>query len=117
MGFSKRQESSIALIESFIQITNLVAFVCHPGALKDVINGDLLFSERQKGNWFYEFRRRGGWIRTKVVPSLEDVLKSNGGIYSKKQRTELMLWKMDLLISCGQNPSIIKTAAEKLLKS
>ncbi|WP_157505144.1 DJ-1/PfpI family protein [Flavobacterium tegetincola] len=109
-------KNSIALIESFYTNNKPVAFVCHaPGALKDVkVNGEYLVKGKKVTGFTNSEEEAVGL--TKVVPFLlEDVLKSNGGIYSKAADWNPYAVEDGLLIT-GQNPASSKLVAEKLLK-
>lgn len=109
-------KNSIALIESFYTNNKPVAFVCHaPGALKDVkVNDEYLVKGKKVTGFTNSEEEAVGLI--KVVPFLlEDVLKSNGGIYSKTSDWNPYAVEDGLLIT-GQNPASSKLVAEKLLK-
>ena len=108
-------KNSIALIESFYTNNKPVAFVCHaPGALKEVkINGEYLVKGRKVTGFTNSEEEAVGL--TDVVPFLlEDVLKQNGGIYSKTDDWQPYAVEDGLLIT-GQNPASSKLVAEKLL--
>ncbi len=108
-------KNSIALIESFYTNNKPVAFVCHaPGALKEVkINGEYLVKGRKVTGFTNSEEEAVGL--TDVVPFLlEDVLKQNGGIYSKTDDWQPYAIEDGLLIT-GQNPASSKLVAEKLL--
>ena len=90
--------------------------MCHaPGALKNVkVNGDYLVKGKKVTGFTNSEEEAVGL--TKVVPFLlEDVLKSNGGIYSKAADWNPYAVEDGLLIT-GQNPASSKLVAEKLLK-
>ena len=108
---------SIALIEQMIAAGKPVATVCHaPGVLRHVKGTDgkpLVNGKRVTGFTNTEEEAVG---LTKIVPFLvEDMLKANGGDYSK-----LGDWQpyaiTDGLLVTGQNPASSETAAEALLK-
>ena len=108
-------KNSIALIESFYTNNKPVAFVCHaPGALKEVkINGEYLVKGKKVTGFTNSEEEAVGL--TDVVPFLlEDVLKQNGGIYSKTDDWQPYAVEDGLLIT-GQNPASSKLVAEKLL--
>ena len=108
-------KNSIALIESFYNHDKPVAFVCHaPGVLKDVkVNGEYLVKGKKVTGFTNSEEEAVGL--TKVVPFLlEDVLKANGGIYSKTGDWQPYAVQDGLLIT-GQNPASSKLVAEKLL--
>ena len=108
---------SIALIEQMIAAGKPVATVCHaPGVLRHVKGTDgkpLVNGKRVTGFTNTEEEAVG---LTKIVPFLvEDMLKANGGEYSK-----LGDWQpyaiTDGLLVTGQNPASSEAAAEALLK-
>ena len=109
-------KNSIALIASFYENNKPVAFVCHaPGVLKDVkVKGEYLVKGKKVTGFTNSEEEAVGL--TKVVPFLlEDVLKANGGIYSKTEDWHPYAVEDGLLIT-GQNPASSKLVAEKLLK-
>ncbi|WP_226065183.1 type 1 glutamine amidotransferase domain-containing protein [Kaistella polysaccharea] len=109
-------ETSAKLIESFYNSDKPVSFVCHaPAALKHVKNTD--------GEPLVKGKKVTGFTNTEeelvqltdVVPFLvEDMLKKNGGIYSKKGDFEEYAIEDGLLIT-GQNPASSEKVAEMLL--
>ena len=108
---------SIALIEQMIAAGKPVATVCHaPGVLRHVKGVDgkpLVNGKRVTGFTNTEEEAVG---LTKIVPFLvEDMLKANGGEYSK-----LGDWQpyaiTDGLLVTGQNPASSEAAAEALIK-
>ncbi|QBO59313.1 type 1 glutamine amidotransferase domain-containing protein [Chryseobacterium salivictor] len=107
---------SAKLIESFYNSDKPVAFVCHaPAALKQVKNtsGEPLV----KGKKVTGFTNSEEALvqLTDVVPFLvEDMLKQNGGIYSKAGDFEAYALEDGLLIT-GQNPASSEKVAELLL--
>ncbi|WP_299799639.1 type 1 glutamine amidotransferase domain-containing protein [uncultured Maribacter sp.] len=108
--------TSIKLIETFNEQAKPVAFVCHaPAALKGVKGTD--------GNLLVKGKKVTGFTNTEeaavqltdVVPFLvEDMLKENGGIYSKKEDWAAYAIQDGNLIT-GQNPASSELVAEKLL--
>lgn len=108
-------ETSAKLIESFYNSNKPVSFVCHaPAALKHVKNSD--------GEPLVKGKKVTGFTNTEealvkltdVVPFLvEDMLKENGGIYSKKGDFEEYALEDGLLIT-GQNPASSEKVAEIL---
>ena len=108
-------ETSAKLIESFYNSDKPVSFVCHaPAALKHVKNTD--------GEPLVKGKKVTGFTNTEeelvkltdVVPFLvEDMLKENGGIYSKKGDFEEYAIEDGLLIT-GQNPASSEKVAEML---
>ncbi|MCQ4035119.1 type 1 glutamine amidotransferase domain-containing protein [Kaistella montana] len=109
-------KDSAALIESFYGLEKPVAFVCHaPGVLKNVKNTD--------GEPLVKGKKVTGFTNseealvqlTDVVPFLvEDMLKENGGIYSKADDFQPYALEDGLLIT-GQNPASSEKVAEILL--
>ncbi len=109
--------NSIALIEDFIKNEKIVAAVCHAPAIfkntklvdgKSVVDG-------KKVTGFTNSEEEAVKL-TDVVPFLvEDMLKSNGGIYSKKGDWEEYAIEDGLLIT-GQNPASSELVAKMLLK-
>jgi putative intracellular protease/amidase len=109
--------ASIALIENMIAAGKPVAAVCHaPGVLRHVKGSDgkpLVSGKKVTGFTNTEEAAVG---LTDVVPFLvEDMLKSNGGIYSKMADWQSYAITDGLLIT-GQNPASSEAAAEALLK-
>jgi putative intracellular protease/amidase len=108
-------ETSIALIESFNKQEKPMAFVCHaPGVLKNVKNTD--------GEPFVKGKKVTGFTNTEeeavqltdVVPFLlEDMLKANGGEFSKTDNWGVNVVEDGNLIT-GQNPASSEKAAEHL---
>ncbi len=108
--------TSIKLIETFNAQKKPVAFVCHaPAALKNVKNTD--------GSPLVKGRKVTGFTNseeeavqlTNVVPFLvEDMLKANGGIYSKKDDWAAYAVQEGNLIT-GQNPASSELVADKLM--
>ena len=108
-------EKSIKLIESFNEAGKPIAFVCHaPAALKNV--------KAKDGNALVKGKKVTGFTNseeeavqlTDVVPFLvEDMLKENGGIYSKEAD-----WNeyavTDGNIITGQNPQSSGAVASRL---
>ena len=109
---------SIALIETTIAAGKPVALVCHaPAALKNTKSEDgapLVKGKRVTG--FTNGEEEGVGL-TKVVPFLlEDVLKEQGGDYSKGADFAPHVVSDGLLIT-GQNPASSGPAAEALLEA
>jgi putative intracellular protease/amidase len=108
---------SIALIEAFQAAGKPVAAVCHaPGVLRHVKGAD--------GKPLVDGKRVTGFTNTEeeavqltdIVPFLvEDMLKANGGDYSKGADWASYVVEDGLLIT-GQNPASSQAAAEALLK-
>lgn len=104
------------LIVDFYSNDKPVAFVCHaPGVLKDVkIDGEYLVNGKNVTG-FTNTEEEAVQL-TAVVPFLvEDVLKKNGGVYSKIED-----WSpcaiVDGRLVTGQNPASSEKVAEELLK-
>ena len=107
---------SIALIEALHAAGKPVAAVCHaPGVLRHVKGGDgqpLVKGKQVTGFTNSEEEAVG---LTKVVPFLvEDMLKENGGIYSKGADWAPYVLTDGMLIT-GQNPASSEAAAQALL--
>ena len=107
---------SIALIEAFYQAGKPVAAVCHaPGVLRHVRGADgqpLVKGKRVTG--FTNSEEEAVQL-TDVVPFLvEDVLKANGGLYSKGDDWASYVVTDGLLLT-GQNPASSEAVAEALL--
>lgn len=109
-------EVSARLIESFYNADKPVAFVCHaPAALKKVknVSGEPLVKGKKVTGFTNSEEELAGL--TDVVPFLvEDMLKDNGGIYSKTGDYEEYALEDGLLIT-GQNPASSQKVAELLL--
>ncbi|URX63119.1 type 1 glutamine amidotransferase domain-containing protein [Luteibacter anthropi] len=107
---------SIALIESFVEAGKPTALVCHaPGMLKHVkaSNGHPLV-EGRKVTGFTNTEEAGVGL-TDVVPFLvEDMLKANGGHYSKGPDWGSYVVADGVLIT-GQNPASSSAAASRLI--
>ncbi|ADF52512.1 MAG: type 1 glutamine amidotransferase domain-containing protein [Zunongwangia sp.] len=108
---------SIALIEDFYNHNKPVAAVCHaPGVFKHTKNNE--------GNYLVKGKKVTGFTNEEeeavqlmnVVPFLvEDMLKKNGAIYSKKENWTPYAVEDGLLIT-GQNPASSELVAELLVK-
>ena len=110
-------QASIALIESFVAAGKHVAFVCHaPGVLRHVKAADgKPLVQGKKVTGFTNTEEEGVGL-TQVVPFLvEDMLKAQGGIYSKGEDWASYVVSDDLLIT-GQNPGSSAAAATVLLQ-
>ncbi len=107
---------SARLIEQFYNSEKPVAFVCHaPASLKKVKNtlGEPLVKGKRVTGFTNSEEKMVGL--THVVPFLvEDMLKENGGIYSKSGDFEPFALQDGLLIT-GQNPASSQKVAEILL--
>ncbi len=107
---------SIKLIESFLAADKPVALVCHaPGVLRHVKKPDgtpLVQGKKVAGFTNSEEEAVG---LTNVVPFLvEDMLKANGGLYSKGADWSSYVVRDGLLIT-GQNPGSSGEAATVLI--
>ncbi|MYN19890.1 type 1 glutamine amidotransferase domain-containing protein [Rugamonas sp. FT107W] len=109
--------ASIALIEAMLAAGKPVAAVCHaPGVLRHVkaADGNPLVRGKQVTGFTNTEEEAVGL--TKVVPFLvEDMLKENGGIYSKLGDWQAYAVTDGLLVT-GQNPASSEAAAAALLK-
>ncbi|SMG25901.1 type 1 glutamine amidotransferase domain-containing protein [Arenibacter troitsensis] len=110
--------TSISLIEAFNRQKKPVGFVCHaPAALKGVKNDDGSPLVKGKKVTGFTNTEEEAVQLTKVVPFLvEDMLKENGGIYSKKSDWAPYAVQDGNLIT-GQNPASSELVAQKLLVS
>ena len=109
--------SSIALIEAMLAAGKPVAAVCHaPGVLRHPKTSDGTFVVQGKTVTGFTNSEEEAVGLTKVVPFLvEDVLKQNGGKYSKAQDWHPHVVTDGLLIT-GQNPASSEPAAKALLE-
>jgi putative intracellular protease/amidase len=109
--------SSIALIEAMLGAGKPVALVCHaPGVLRDVkaVNGAPVVQGKAVTGFTNTEEQAAGL--TKIVPFLvEDMLRTNGGNYSKVADWQPYIVKDGLLIT-GQNPASSEPAAKGLLE-
>jgi putative intracellular protease/amidase len=109
--------ASISLIENMIAAGKPVATVCHaPGVLRHVkgADGKPLVNGKQVTGFTNTEEAAVGL--TGIVPFLvEDMLKANGGVYSKLGDWQPYAITDGLLIT-GQNPASSEAAAEALLK-
>lgn len=110
-------KASIALIEAMNAAGKPVAAVCHaPAVLRHAkaANGTLLVNGKQVTGFTNTEEEAVGL--TKVVPFLvEDMLKENGGNYSKGADWQSYVLTDGNLIT-GQNPASSEAAAKALLK-
>ncbi len=111
-------KTSIALIETFNEQDKPIAFVCHaPGILKHVknANGEPLVMGRNVTG-FTNTEEEAVQL-TNVVPFLvEDMLKENGGVFSKAANWNVHVVKDGNLIT-GQNPASSNKVADALFQS
>jgi putative intracellular protease/amidase len=109
--------TSIRLIEAFARADKPVAAVCHaPGVLKSVkgTDGAPLVKGRKVAGFTNSEEEAVGL--TGIVPFLvEDMLKANGGDYSKGADWSSYVVTDGKLVT-GQNPASSREAAEALLK-
>jgi putative intracellular protease/amidase len=106
------------LIETFNEQEKPIAFVCHaPGILKDVKNAEGEPLVKGKNVTGFTNTEEEAVQLTKVVPFLvEDMLKEQGGIYSKAANWNVHVVKDGNLIT-GQNPASSNKVADKLYES
>jgi putative intracellular protease/amidase len=108
---------SIALIEAMIEAGKPIALVCHaPAALRHpkTPNGAPLVQGKAVTGFTNTEEQAVGL--TQVVPFLvEDMLRENGGNYSKGADWQPYVVKDGLLIT-GQNPASSEAAARELLE-
>lgn len=111
-------KTSIALIETFNEQEKPIAFVCHaPGVLKDVKNKNGEPLVKGKNVTGFTNDEEEAVQLTKVVPFLvEDILKENGGVFSKAANWNVHVVKDGNLIT-GQNPSSSNKVADILYGS
>ncbi len=107
---------SVAIIEAAIAAGKPVAAVCHaPGVLKNVkaADGSPLVKGKKVAGFTNSEEEEAGL--TEIVPFLvEDMLKANGGVYSKGDDWSVHVVEDGLLIT-GQNPASSEKAAKMLL--
>ncbi|WP_030132121.1 type 1 glutamine amidotransferase domain-containing protein [Pseudomonas sp. QTF5] len=107
---------SIALIEAFYTAGKPVAAVCHaPGVLRHVKEADGQPLVKGKGVTGFANSEEAAVQLTDVVPFLvEDMLKANGGLYSKADDWASYMVEDGLLLT-GQNPASSEATAKALL--
>ena len=108
---------SIALIESMIRNGKPVSAVCHaPAIFKNTKNEDGSPLVKGKKVTGFSNTEEEAVQLTEIVPFLvEDMLKANGGIFSKGDDWTPYALEDGLLIT-GQNPASSELVAEMLLK-
>ncbi len=110
-------KSSIALIEATLASGKPIALVCHaPGVLRHVksANGDPVVQGKAVTGFTNTEEQAAGL--TEIVPFLvEDMLRTNGGNYSKVADWQPHVVKDGLLIT-GQNPASSAPAAKEILE-
>lgn len=111
-------EISAKLIQDFNSMNKPIAFVCHaPAALKHVKNTQGEFLVKGKKMTGFTNEEEEAVQLTNVVPFLvEDMLKENGGIYTKGDNWVAYAVQDGNLIT-GQNPASSALVAEMLLKT
>ncbi|NCT16828.1 MAG: type 1 glutamine amidotransferase domain-containing protein [Flavobacteriaceae bacterium CG2_30_34_30] len=109
-------KTSIALIENFNKLNKPQAFVCHaPAVLKHVKGRDGKALVNAKKVTGFTNEEEAAVQLTEIVPFLlEDMLKENGGVYSKIGDWQPYAVEDGLLIT-GQNPASSSLVAEKLI--
>jgi len=110
-------KDSIALIESFYQNNKPVGSVCHGPAVfkhtKDAAGNAIVAGKKVTA---YSNSEEAAIDFTEVVPfSVEDMLKENGGVYSKGPDWHPYALEDGLLVT-GQNPASSELVADLLLK-
>ena len=110
-------ETSITLIESFYNSNKPVASVCHgPAIFKNTKDSEGKPIVAGKKVTAYSNSEEAAINFTDIVAfSVEDMLKENGGIYSKGDDWNPYAQEDGLLIT-GQNPASSELVAELLLK-
>ncbi len=109
--------NSIALIESFYNNNKPVASVCHgPAIFKNVKDANGTPIVQGKKVTAYSNSEEAAINFTDIVPfSVEDMLKANGGVYSKGEDWNPYALEDGLLVT-GQNPASSELVADLLLK-
>ena len=107
---------SIALIEAFARAGKPVGAVCHaPGVLRHVKGPDGEFLVKGRKVAGFSNTEEAAVGLTEVVPFLvEDMLKANGGLYSRGDDWASHVVSDRGLVT-GQNPASSEAAAEALL--
>ena len=110
-------QTSISLIEQTLQANKPVALVCHaPGVLRHVKSTDDQPIVKGKSVTGFSNTEEAAVGLTEIVPFLvEDMLRENGGHYSKAEDWQVHVQQDGLLIT-GQNPASSAATAEALLK-
>jgi putative intracellular protease/amidase len=108
-------KASIALIEAMLETGKPVAAVCHaPGVLRHARTQGQPIVAGKKVTGFTNSEEQAVGL-TNVVPFLvEDMLRANGGVYSKAGDWQPYVVADGLLIT-GQNPASSELAAKTLL--
>lgn len=110
-------QTSIALIEAFYKSHKPIGSVCHAPAIfkntKDAAGNPLVHGKKVTA---YSNSEEEAVQFTDIVPfSVEDMLKANGGVYSKGPDWHPYALEDGLLVT-GQNPASSELVAELLLK-
>lgn len=110
-------QTSIALIESFYNSNKPVGSVCHgPAVFQNTKNANGKPLVEGKKVTAYSNSEEEAVQFTDIVPfSVEDMLKQNGGVYSKGPDWHPYALEDGLLVT-GQNPASSELVAELLLK-
>lgn len=110
-------QTSISLIEQTLQANKPLALVCHaPGVLRHVKSTDDQPIVKGKSVTGFSNTEEAAVGLTEIVPFLvEDMLRENGGQYSKAEDWQVHVQQDGLLIT-GQNPASSAATAEALLK-
>jgi len=110
-------QTSIYLIESFYQHHKPVASVCHgPAVFQHTKDSDGKPLVAGKNVTAYSNSEEEAIDFTEIVPfSVEDMLKENGGVYSKGPDWHPYALEDGLLVT-GQNPASSELVAELLFK-
>lgn len=110
-------KNSISLIESFYNNDKTIAAVCHaPAVFKNTKKADGTPLVKGKKVTGFTNSEEDAVQLTNVVPFLvENMLKENGGEYSKGEDWAVYAVEDGLLIT-GQNPASSELVAEKLLE-
>lgn len=107
---------SIALIEAAVAAGKPVGAVCHaPAVLRDVKGADGALLVKGKAVTGFSNSEEAAVALTDVVPFLvEDMLKANGGIYSRADDWSAYVVRDGLLVT-GQNPASSAPTAQAVL--
>lgn len=110
-------QTSISLIEQNLQANKPVALVCHaPGVLRHVKDAQGQPIAKGKLVTGFSNSEEDAVGLTEIVPFLvEDMLKDQGGQYSKVEDWQVHVQQDGLLIT-GQNPASSAATAEALIK-
>lgn len=108
-------KDSIKLLQSFYESNKPTGLVCHaPAALKNVRTADGEFLVKGKKVTGFTNSEEAAVQLTNIVPFLvEDMLKENGGVFSKANDWESYTVQDKNLVT-GQNPASSEEVAEKL---